>query len=147
MSKQFFTKAEQDKLIEAIQQAELNTSGEIRVHVEPKCSVNPEDRAKEVFSQLGMHETELKNGVLVYLAYESRVFAIIGDKGIHEKVSNTFWDAERDTMKTYFSKQDYLNGIQVVIKDVGSKLKQHFPFQSDDTNELSNEISFGGEQQ
>ncbi|MFY8020265.1 MAG: TPM domain-containing protein [Bacteroidia bacterium] len=146
MSKIFFTQQEQDLLIKAIQSAELNTSGEIRVHVEPSCDKNPEDRAKEVFSLLGMHATELQNGVLIYLAYESKVFAIIGDKGIHEKVGFSFWDAERDTMKNYFSKSEYLNGLIEVIGDIGVKLKEFFPYQSNDTNELSNEISFGGEQ-
>jgi len=146
MSKQFFTQQEQSQLVESIRLAELNTSGEIRVHVEPKCMINPEERAKEVFAQLGMHSTEKQNGVLIYLAYESKVFAIIGDIGIHEKVSNAFWDAERDTMKIHFSKSEFLKGLQIVIGDVGTKLKQYFPYQSEDTNELSNEISFGGEQ-
>ncbi len=146
MSKLFFTQQEQDELIGAIKSAELNTSGEIRVHVEPKCTINPEERAKLVFTQLGMHATQLQNGVLIYLAYESKVFAIIGDKGIHEKVGFSFWDAERDTMKNYFSKSEYLKGLVLVIGDIGMKLKEFFPYQSDDTNELSNEISFGGDQ-
>lgn len=146
MSKLFFTQQEQDELIGAIKSAELNTSGEIRVHVEPSCTINPEERAKLVFTQLGMHSTEKQNGVLIYLAYESKVFAIIGDKGIHEKVGFTFWDVERDTMKNYFSKSEYLKGLVLVIGDIGMKLKEFFPYQSDDTNELSNEISFGGDQ-
>ena len=146
MSKLFFTQQEQDELIGAIKSAELNTSGEIRVHVEPNCTINPEERAKLVFTQLGMHATQLQNGVLIYLAYESKVFAIIGDKGIHEKVGFSFWDAERDTMKNYFSKSEYLKGLVLVIGDIGMKLKEFFPYQSDDTNELSNEISFGGDQ-
>src|SRR6478735_3091048 len=91
MSKTFFTETEQQQIIEAIKQAELNTSGEIRLHIEPTCDGDPYERAQKVFESLGMQTTELKNGVLFYLAYKSKKFAIIGDKGIHEKVSQQFW--------------------------------------------------------
>ncbi len=144
MSKTFFSEAEQQEIVEAIKQAELNTSGEIRLHIEPKCEGDPYERAQKVFESLEMNATELKNGVLFYLAYQSKKFAIIGDKGIHEKVSQQFWDAEKEVLVQYFKEGKYSAGLVKAIGDAGQKLKAHFPYQSNDTNELSDEISFGG---
>jgi uncharacterized membrane protein len=145
MSKTFFTTQEQDQIIESIRLAELNTSGEIRLHIEAKCEGDAYERAKVVFEQLGMHATEQKNGVLFYLAYADHKFAILGDKGIHEKVSQQFWDAEKELLLSYFKQQKFAEGLCLAITQAGEKLKQHFPYQSNDTNELSNDISFGSE--
>jgi uncharacterized membrane protein len=144
MSEQFFSKADQDKIVLAIKNAELNTSGEIRVHLEPNCSNDSVTRAKEVFEELKMHETELKNGVLFYLAYLDKKFAIIGDAGIHAKVTDSFWNEEKELMTNYFKQKKFTEGLCLAIENAGNKLKEHFPFKSDDTNELSNDISFGG---
>jgi uncharacterized membrane protein len=144
MSEQFFSKADQDKIVLAIKNAELNTSGEIRVHLEPNCSNDLVTRAKEVFEELKMHETELKNGVLFYLAYLDKKFAIIGDAGIHAKVTDSFWNEEKELMTNYFKQKKFTEGLCLAIENAGNKLKEHFPFKSDDTNELSNDISFGG---
>jgi len=144
MSELFFSKEQQDKIVGAIQEAELNTSGEIRVHLEPNCTIDAVERAKLVFEELKMHETELKNGVLFYLAYSDKKFAIIGDSGIHEKVSDAFWNEEKELMKTYFSQKQFTEGLCIAIEKAGQKLKENFPYQVNDTNELSNEISFGG---
>ena len=143
MSKTFFTSQEQDQIIESIRMAELNTSGEIRLHIEANCEGDAYERAKVVFEQLGMHATEQKNGVLFYLAYANQRFAILGDKGIHEKVSQQFWDEEKELLVSYFKQQKFAEGLCLAIAQAGDKLKQHFPYQSNDTNELSNEISFG----
>lgn len=143
MSKTFFTSQEQDQIIESIRMAELNTSGEIRLHIEANCDGDAYERAKVVFEQLGMHATEQKNGVLFYLAYANQKFAILGDKGIHEKVSQQFWDEEKELLVSYFKQQKFAEGLCLAIAQAGDKLKQHFPYQSNDTNELSNEISFG----
>ncbi|MFN3445558.1 MAG: TPM domain-containing protein [Bacteroidia bacterium] len=145
MSKTFFTTQEQDQIIESIRLAELNTSGEIRLHIEANCEGDAYERAKVVFEQLGMHATEQKNGVLFYLAYADHKFAILGDKGIHEKVSQQFWDAEKELLLSYFKQQKFAEGLCLAITQAGEKLKQHFPYQSNDTNELSNDISFGSE--
>ena len=145
MAKQFFSKAEQAQIVAAIQSAEKATSGEIRLHVEPKTDLAPMDRAKIVFDNLGMGNTELKNAVLLYLSFKDRKFAIIGDSGIHEKVGDDFWQAEKDLLKNYFSKKEFANGLSLAIEHVGEKLKAFFPYQENDVNELSNEISFGGE--
>ncbi len=144
MSKNFFTETEQQQIIEAIKAAELNTSGEIRLHIEPTCEGDPYERAQKVFESLGMAATELKNGVLFYLAYQSKKFAIIGDKGIHEKVSQQFWDAEKEVLMAHFKEGKYAAGLIQTIGDAGQKLKAHFPYASNDTNELSDDISYGG---
>lgn len=143
MAETFFTPKEQDQIVESIRKAELNTSGEIRLHIEANCSLNPYERAKQVFESLGMHATELKNGVLFYLAYADKKFAIIGDKGIHEKVSQQFWDEEKELLISYFKQNKFADGLCLAIAQTGEKLKQHFPYHSSDKNELSNDISFG----
>ncbi len=144
MSKNFFSVTEQNQIVEAIHQAELATSGEIRVHIEEHCPGDPIDRAKEMFFSLKMNETEQQNGVLIYVALLDKKFAIVGDKGIHDIVHDSFWQAEKDLMKSHFVKSEYTEGLVQAIEKVGEKLKVNFPYQKDDTNELSNEISFGG---
>lgn len=145
MANKYFSKEGEEQVVSAIQAAELATSGEIRVHVEPSTKIDPMERAKEVFFSLGMHQTELKNGVLIYLAMKDRKMAIIGDAGIHDKVGDNFWQTEKDLMQGYFSKGDYATGLSLAIEEVGKKLKTFFPYHENDTNELSNEISFGAE--
>ncbi len=144
MAKNFFTDTEQQQIVEAIREAELNTSGEIRVHIEAHCKGDAYARAKEVFEQLEMHTTEQKNAVLFYVAYEAHKFAILGDKGIHEKVSQQFWDEEKALLLSFFKQQKYADGLSKAILQAGEKLKQYFPYQKNDTNELSDDISFGG---
>jgi uncharacterized membrane protein len=101
------------------------------------------DRAKEVFGLLEMHATGEQNGVLFYLAYEDRKFAVLGDKGINEKVPAHFWNSTKDLLKSYFSQSRYTEGLCAGIKEAGLQLKTHFPYRSDDVNELPDEISFG----
>jgi uncharacterized membrane protein len=143
MAKDFFSETERLQIIDAIKQAELNTSGEIRVHIEPTCDGDAYERGMKVFESLGMHATELKNGVLFYVAYQSKKFAILGDKGIHEKVSQQFWDAEKEVLLNHFKDNQYAAGLCKAIADAGSKLKQYFPYADNDTNELSDDISYG----
>lgn len=143
MPKTFFTEAEQQQIVESIRLAELNTSGEIRVHLEAKCEGDAYEHAKAIFEQLGMHNTEQKNGVLIYLAYSDKKFAILGDSGIHEKVSQQFWHEEKELLLSHFRQEQYAEGLCRVIAQAGQKLKIHFPYQDNDTNELSNDISFG----
>jgi uncharacterized membrane protein len=133
----------QNLILQAIQNAELQTSGEVRVHVESHCTGHPIDRAKEVFFQLGMNKTDLQNGVLVYLAINDRKFSIIGDKGIDVKVPAEFWETIRDEMRVYLAKNEFGAGLAHGVKRTGEVLASFFPYQADDVNELSNEISFG----
>ncbi len=144
MPKQYFSVSDQNRIIEAIRLAELETSGEIRVHIEEHCPGDPIERAKEMFFSLNMHQTAQQNGVIIYLALLDKKFAILGDKGIHDKVTDNFWQAEKDLMKSYFVKSEYTEGLVQAIEQVGEKLKVNFPYQKNDTNELSNDISFGG---
>ncbi len=140
--KTFFTKEQQQAIVSAIAASELNTSGEIRLHLTNNCKSNPQEEAVKVFEKLGMTNTEARNGVLIYLAVKDRKFAVIGDKGINEVVPVDFWDSIRDLMLSNFKNNAFLEGISEAITHIGEKLKTHFPYQQNDENELSNEISF-----
>ncbi len=139
----FLTKEEEQEIVEAIRMAEKNTSGEIRIHIEKTTSKVPFDRALEVFYELKMNETELQNGVLIYLAVEDHHFVICGDKGINDVVSEDFWDCTKEIMRTHFKKGNFKQGLVDGITRAGEQLQHYFPWQVDDTNELSNEISKG----
>ena len=128
----------------AIREAEKQTSGEIKLHIEKKCQTEDVlERAKEVFVFLNMHLTKDHNGVLFYLAYEDRKFAVLGDIGIDEKVPSDFWNSTKDLLRTYFSQNQFAEGLCQGIKEAGLQLKTHFPYASDDINELPDDISFG----
>jgi uncharacterized membrane protein len=138
----FFSEAEKEKIIAAIKQAELKTSGEVKVHVEERCTkTDPLERAKEVFLYLSLHKTAQRNGVLFYLAHGDRKFAVLGDIGIDKVVSANFWESTRDTLRQYFLQGSYSEGLQMGIKEAGIQLQKYFPYQNDDVNEISDDIS------
>jgi uncharacterized membrane protein len=139
----FLTATDEKVIISAIKDAEKNTSGEIRVHIEKSTIKPPMDRALEVFYMLEMHQTEQRNGVLIYIASESKKFAILGDEGINDLVPDDFWDNEKELMLSHFKKGDFSKGLELAIMEVGKKIKDFFPYQANDTNELSDEISKG----
>ena len=139
----FLTKEQEQTIVQAIKIAENNTSGEIRVHIEKETNKSPLEKALEVFYSLEMDKTEQRNGVLIYIAVESKQFAILGDEGINSKVPENFWDLEKELMLSHFKKEEYSKGIELAILKVGEKLKEFFPYQDDDNNELSDEISKG----
>ena len=139
----FLTKEEEQAIVEAIRMAEKETSGEIRVHIEKTTSKVPYDRALEVFNELGMDATELKNGVLFYFAVADKSFVICGDKGINDLVADDFWDTTKDKMTTQFKAGNFRQGIVDGILSAGEQLQKNFPYKEGDTNELSNEISKG----
>jgi len=140
----FFTREQKKQITDAIARAELNTSGEIRLHVDNRCKGDVLDCAATWFETLKMHKTEQRNGVLFYLAVKDRKFAILGDAGINAKTPDNFWDNISETMADYFKEADFAGGLVKGIEMAGLQLKEHFPYQSDDVNELSDEISFGG---
>tara|TARA_R110002126_G_scaffold72364_1_gene180872 strand:+ start:27187 stop:27624 length:438 start_codon:yes stop_codon:yes gene_type:complete len=140
---EFLTKKEEQKIIEAIRVAEKNTSGEIRVHIEASSEKEHYERALEVFYMLEMNTTEAKNGVLIYVAVHDKKFVICGDKGINDVVSKDFWDATKDSIQNHFKSGNFTQGLIDGILKAGEELKAHFPYQEDDINELSNEISKG----
>ena len=141
--KEFLSKEEQQRIVAAIEEAELNTSGEIRVHRESKCKGDAVARAIYVFNYLKMYKTEQRNGVLVYVAVESKKLAIIGDVGINQRVPADFWDSIKNNMVASFVKGEFVEGIAGAVRTAGLSLKEYFPYQSDDVNEQPNEISFG----
>lgn len=141
-ARKFFTQEEQDQIVNAILNAEMDTSGEIRVHIETNCKENVLDRAAFLFKKLKMDRTELRNGVLFYLAVKSHKFAIIGDSGINTVVPENFWDDIKEQMANSFKENKFVEGLIYGITEAGKHLKKHFPHLLDDINELPDEISF-----
>lgn len=139
----FLTKQEEQEIIEAIRVAEQNTSGEIRVHIEASTDKEHYERALEVFHLLKMYNTKDENGVLIYVAVQDKKFVIYGDKGINKVVPKNFWNATKDSIQNHFKKGNFKQGIVDGVLKAGEELKAHFPWQIDDENELSNEISKG----
>ncbi len=133
---------EDHKIVEAIKQAEQNTSGEIKVHIENHCRGDVEQRSLTVFNKLKLNETKLRNGVLIYLAIKDRKFAILGDKGINNVVENGFWNDVKDMMLSHFKEGNFTEGLEQGILRCGEKLKTYFPYQTDDTNEIPDDISY-----
>jgi uncharacterized membrane protein len=143
--KDFFSDTEKQLIVSSIQAAEKQTSGEIRVFVESRCKyVDPLDRAAEIFAGLKMEETAARNGVLVYVAIRDRQLALLGDKGIHEKVGAEFWNKEVKLILSHFNRADYAAGIAHVVEEIGEALRTHFPYDKNgDINELPDDIVFG----
>ena len=143
MANKFFTSDQKQQILSAIKDAELNTSGEIRVHIENHCKKDVLDRAATIFATLKMHKTKLRNGVLFYLAIKDKKFAILGDGGINAVTPDDFWDTIKEMMLHKFKDGEFAVGLSSGIKMAGEQLKVHFPYQSDDINELDDDISFG----
>jgi uncharacterized membrane protein len=146
-AKNFFTQEQKKQIEESIKQAEQNTSGEIRVHIEQNCKEDVLDHAAFIFEELQMHKTKLRNGVLFYLAVEDHKFAILGDAGINTLVPDNFWDNIKDTVLSDFKESKFTEGLCRGILMAGEELKKDFPVTNPTDNELSNEISFGDKRQ
>ncbi len=138
----FLTEKQEQRIINAIAEAENKTSGEIRVHIEHKSNRDPLERAARIFHELGMDETELQNGVLIYIATEDHKAAVYAGKGIHTQVEEGFWNGVLNILLEHFKKEEYEAGIAEAVKKVGNKLKELYPYQSGDINELTNQISY-----
>jgi len=137
-----FNDEEQQRIRSAIESAEKNTSGQIRVCIEKTCSEGVLDRAAKYFHQLDMHKTRLRNGVLIYVATVDRKFAIIGDAGINKVVPDNFWDDTKEQMLNQFKYGNLVEGIVTGLTIAGDKLKQYFPHQNDGSNEISDDVAF-----
>lgn len=142
-TRSFFKARDKQKIITSIEEAERLTSGEIRVHVERQAGADVIGRAKEVFESLGLTQTALRNGVLIYLAVDDHKFAIIGDRGIDQVVPANFWDETKEKMQALFKTGQFAEGICLGITLAGEHLAKFFPCQAGDINELPNEISMG----
>ena len=142
----FLTAEQQETVVAAVRLAEKGTSGEIRIHIDGECEGSPVERAEEVFFRLGMNRTERRNGVLIYLACNSKVFAIIGDKGVNDIVPDGFWSDVLEKMRGFFRQGMFTEGLSAAAAMIGEKLLVFFPIQADDVNEQPDEISFGREE-
>lgn len=138
---QFLTKSEEDAVVEAIRQAELRTSGEIRVHLERTVKGVALERAKVLFHELKMNNTKAENGVLFYVAIEDRKFAICGDRGINGKVPANFWESTKELMQSHFKQGLFKQGLIEGIASAGEQLRTYFPRKTDNRNELTDTIS------
>lgn len=143
--KEIFSEQEKEQIVNAIQTAERQTSGEVRVFVESHCRyMDPVDRAIEVFATLKMEETEQRNAVLIYVALKDKQLAVYGDSGIHERTGDDLWKSSVNQMLSHFNKENYAEGISQVVGEIGSALHDHFPYDKDtDKNELPDDIIFG----
>ena len=142
-AKNFLKDYEKDLIVATIRKAELETTGEIRVHIDDKCDGEVFDRAVKLFNHLKIDRTRFKNGVLIYIATEDRKFAVIGDEAIHEKVGNNFWNSIAQKLHNDFLETNYCKGIVESIERISEILNKYFP-QTDNLkhNELDDEISF-----
>lgn len=138
----FFSKEQVDGIVASIAKAERLTSGEIRLHLEDTCDKDVLKRVEEVFTKYKMHETAERNGVLFYLAVGSKDFAVAGDKGIHEKVTQSFWEEINKLVLAHFKEEKFTEGLCKGIELCGEQLQKYFPLKENDKNELSDEISF-----
>ena len=135
------SRPQKSQIAEAILAAEKNTSGEIRVHLARGCRGEVMSEAKKVFVRLKMERTKRRNAVLIYTALDSRVFAIVGDSGIHERVGDDYWKKTRDLLTEYFSKGMITEGLIAAVASVGEKLKAHFPSSGPNADELPNTVT------
>jgi uncharacterized membrane protein len=138
----FFSKEQQAQILASVKEAELETSGEIRVHIETSLKGDVLDRAAWLFNKLGMDKTAERNGVLFYLAVDDRKFAILGDGGLNSKVPAGFWNEISEHLKKNFKEGKFTEGLSEGIIMAGNQLKKHFPYKKNDINELPDEISF-----
>ncbi|CAM1352637.1 TPM domain-containing protein [Tenacibaculum ascidiaceicola] len=139
----FLTAKEEEEIVQAIRQAERSTSGEIRVHIEKTTDVSHYDRALEVFQMLKMFNTQQRNGVLLYIAVDDHKFVIYGDEGINKVVPENFWETTKEAIQNQFKQGNFKQGIIDGVLKAGKELQAHFPWTTDDEDELSNEISKG----
>jgi uncharacterized membrane protein len=147
VAKEKFSKEQKAAIVNAIVEAELNTSGEVRVHIDSTCVGDPIAKAVKIFKMLDMDNTEQRNGVLIYVAMDNNKLAIIGDQGINEIVTDHFWDDARDAMIDHFKNGLYTEGLIEGVRKVGEQLKTAFPGEFGDRNELDNEVTFDSEEE
>ncbi|HRN48800.1 MAG: TPM domain-containing protein [Chitinophagaceae bacterium] len=139
-----FSKEEKEKIVQTIRNAECSTSGEIRVYIEGKCKyIDPVERATEIFYNLQMQHTQDRNGVLLYVALRDRQIAIFGDEGIYKKTGKEYWEKLISDILSHFDRENFAIGISECVRQIGEGLTHHFPYQTDDHNELPDEIVFG----
>ena len=141
-TKEFLSKLEHDRIVEAIRDAESNTSGQIRVYIQRgKLDVDPLIPAQKRFHKLGMHKTSEQNAILIFVAPRAYKFAVIGDKAIHEKCGEVFWQRLVGSMREHFRNERFSDALVEAIEEAGKALASHFPKRSTSTKDLPNEIA------
>ncbi len=141
-TKEFLSKVEHDRIVHTIREAESKTSGEIRVYVQRgNLSGDPLTAAQKKFHQLGMHKTREQNAVLIFVAPRAHKFGVVGDKAIHEKCGDEFWQRIVEGMRTHFQNEKFSHALVGAIQEIGKMLAAHFPKTSTNANELPDEIA------
>jgi uncharacterized membrane protein len=139
--RRFLGEAGLDAVAAAIAAAEAETSAEIRVHLDARCPGEALARATRVFERLGMHRTAARNGVLIYVSVEDHKLAVLGDRGIHERVGQAYWDGLVEAVLAYCRRQQFRDGLVHAVGEVGAALRRHFPRRPDDVDELPDRVS------
>ena len=139
--REFLSDDDLDSIASAVHQAEARTSAELRVHLDHRCETETLPRAVKVFERLGMHKTTARNGVLIYISVADHKLAVIGDKGIHERVGEAYWRDLVEAVRQHLREQRSRQGLEHAIVEVGKTLSHHFPRRPGDTNELPDEVS------
>ena len=139
----FLSDQDLEAIARAVGQAEERTSAEIRVHLDHSCPGEALPQAIRVFERLGMHETVARNGVLVYISVTDRKLAVIGDKGIHERVGDAYWRGLVDAVRERMRQQQSRDGLIHAVSELGASLGRHFPRRPGDANELRDDVSVG----
>jgi len=143
-TREFLSKLEHDHIVQAIREAEAKTSGEIRVFIQRgKLNVDPLDAAQKKFHRLGMHKTPERNAVLIFVAPRAHKFAVVGDKAIHEKCGEAFWQRLVEGMREHFRNEKFSHAIVEGIEEAGKALAAYFPRRSTSSGELAGEIVEG----
>ena len=137
----FLGRLDHDRVVAAIRAAEGRSRGEIRVHVAHKPVDDPQRAAAARFEKLGMTATADRNGVLLFVAPASQRFAVVGDKGIHERCGEGFWKDVASAMEEDFRQGRFTEGIVKGVARAGDALAAHFPRTGPDVNELADEVS------
>jgi uncharacterized membrane protein len=139
-TRKFLNRVDHGRVVEAIREAELKTSGEIQVYVSRRKQIDAMDAAQKKFSELKLTRTKERNAVLIYIVPLSRILAVLGDEGIHQKCGQEFWKEVVDSMIALFHKEQFTDGIVKAIEILGQALQKHFPRCGDDRNELPDRV-------
>ena len=140
-TKEFLSKLEHDRIVQVIREAESKTSGQIRVYIQRgKLNADPLTAAQKKFHRLGMHKTSERNAVLIFVAPRAHKFAVVGDKAIHEKCGEEFWQRVVDVMRTHFQNEKFSHAIVEAVEEIGKLLATYFPKKSRSSNELPEKI-------
>jgi len=116
-----------DRIVAAIRDSELKTTGEIRVSISPKHTDDAVAAARKEFVRLGLNRSPERNSVLIFVAPRARQFAVIGDEAVHAKCGDEFWRQLADAMSGYFRKSEFTPGILHGVQKAGELLATHFP--------------------